>query len=135
MHNMVILTGRLTADPELCQIPNGTHVCNVNIAVERPYNKNKDDTDVDFIRIEFWKSTADFVSRNFRKGQLIEVVGSLRNRRWKNTDVTRYETYVRADNVNFAPINNSHKSSSGQDTNTSEDNFMSNFEPIGVDNQ
>ena len=35
MRNVVILTGRLTVDPELRQTPAGKFVCSFNIAVQR----------------------------------------------------------------------------------------------------
>lgn len=132
MHNTVILTGRLTADPELGQIPNGTHVCNINIAVERPYNSNQTEFTTDFFRVEVWNGSADFVARNFTKGQLIEVVGMLRSRRWTDkNNIIHYETYVKADEIGFAPINNSKKSS----PDTTDDDFMNNFTPIEIDMQ
>ena len=132
MHNTVILTGRLTADPELRQTSSGTHVCNVNIAVDRPYHSNQTEFTSDFFRIEIWNGSADFVARTFSKGQLIEVVGMLRSRRWTDkNDITHYETYVKAADINFAPINNSKKTSAVNN----DDDFMNNFIPIEIDMQ
>ena len=34
--NRVILTGNLTADPELSTLPSGTSVCRLRLAVNRP---------------------------------------------------------------------------------------------------
>lgn len=41
MRNVVILTGRLTADPELRQTPAGKFVCSFNIAVQRDKSPKK----------------------------------------------------------------------------------------------
>ena len=40
MLNRAILMGRLTADPELRQTPNGVSVASFTLAVNRNYSKN-----------------------------------------------------------------------------------------------
>ena len=52
--NKVVLTGRLTAEPELRQTPNGVFVCPFSIA----QNKGKD-TPPDFFDCVAWRQTAD----------------------------------------------------------------------------
>ena len=51
--NIVILIGRLTRDPELKYTPNGVAVCKFDLAVDRPYSKEKE---ADFIPIVVWQS-------------------------------------------------------------------------------
>lgn len=51
--NHVALIGRLTADPELRYTPNGTAVCTVTIAINRPPNKDGQ-SEADFIRCVVW---------------------------------------------------------------------------------
>ena len=42
MFNVVILTGRITADVELKYTPTGISVCNFTIAVERRYKQGEE---------------------------------------------------------------------------------------------
>lgn len=107
MHNHVILTGRLTADPELRQTPSGTFVCRFSLAVQRKYNKNSKERETDFIDVEAWKGNAEFISKYFRKGELMDISGRLKTSRWKDDKGdTHYQTSVLVENVEFAPTNN-----------------------------
>lgn len=107
MHNHVILTGRLAGTPELRQTTSGALVCRFGVAVRRKYNKNKEEQDVDFFDVESWRGTAEFISRNFDKGDLIEISGELRTSRWKDEkdNTTHSKTFVYANSVDFAPFN------------------------------
>ena len=117
MRNKVILTGRLTADVELKQTQSGECVCDFDIAVAR--NNRNDATD--FIKIEAWRATAVFAEKYLYKGALIEVEGSLRSRRWVDSEgKTRNETYVRASEIVFAPINTPQKALQKDDNETTE---------------
>ena len=42
MLNRAILMGRLVADPELRQTPNGISVCSFTIAIDRNYAKDRE---------------------------------------------------------------------------------------------
>lgn len=107
MHNHVILTGRLTHSPELRQTQSGVFVCKFSVAVQRKYNKNKSEQEADFIEIEAWRGTAEFVSKYFDKGDMIDITGRLKSYRWKdNNDVTHFGTSVLVDSVDFSPTNN-----------------------------
>ncbi len=113
--NKVILTGRLTADPELRQTQNSTALCRFTVAVNRKFaDKQTGQREADFISCTAWSKTAEFVSRYFRKGQMICVEGSLRTGSYQDRnhpDVTHYTTEVLVDNVEFTgskPDNSSH---------------------------
>ena len=102
--NKVILMGRLTADPELKQTPNGVSVCNVTIAVDRNYVPQGQERQADFIPVVLWRQTAEFVCKYFQKGKMIAVEGSMRTSSYNDTrypDVKHYKTEVFADNVYF----------------------------------
>ncbi len=83
MLNKVILMGRLTANPELRQTPNGVSVATFSLAVERNYQQGGQ-RQTDFINIVAWRNTADFVSRYMTKGQLIAVEGSIQTRNYED---------------------------------------------------
>ena len=101
--NKVILGGRLTGDPELRSTPNGVQVTSFTVAVNRRFSGGADQqSQADFINVVAWRQTAEFVSRYFRKGSSICVVGSLQTRSWTDQNgQKRYATEVVADEVNF----------------------------------
>ncbi len=101
--NVVALLGRLVADPELRQTPQGTAVTRMRIAVNRAYVKQGEERKADFIDVVAWRGTAEFVSKYFRKGSMIGVSGSIQTRTYTDKDGNnRYAFEVVADNVSFA---------------------------------
>ncbi|MBR6510224.1 MAG: single-stranded DNA-binding protein [Clostridia bacterium] len=112
MFNLVVLTGRLTADPELKTTPNGTSVTTFSIAVDRRY-RSGEERQTDFITIVAWRQTAEFISKYFKKGNLIGIEGSIQTRRYQDKDGNNRNVFeVVANNVQFveskrdsAPVN------------------------------
>ena len=84
--NKVTLAGRMTADPELKQTQSGVPVVSFRIAINRRFqSKNADgqgQPQADFLDIVAWRQQAEFVSRYFRKGSSICVIGSIQTRKW-----------------------------------------------------
>lgn len=85
MFNVVILSGRLTADPELKTTPSGVCVCSFTIAVERRY-KQGEDRQADFINIVAWRHTAEFICKYFKKGSMIGIEGSIQTRKYQDKE-------------------------------------------------
>jgi single-strand DNA-binding protein len=103
MLNHIVLMGRLTRDPELRHTQQGTSVASFSLAVERDFSSNGGQKQTDYIDIVAWRSTADFVSKYFTKGQLVAVSGRLQIRDWTDRDGgKRRSAEVVADNVYFA---------------------------------
>lgn len=102
MFNLVVLTGRLTADPELRYTGNNTPVTSFSIAVNRRY-KAGEESQADFINIVAWRQTAEFVTKYFQKGSMIGIEGSIQTRRYvdKETGKNRTAFEVIANNVQF----------------------------------
>ena len=102
MLNVVVLTGRLTADPELKTTSSGISVCSFSVAVERRY-RSGEERQTDFINVVAWRASAEFVSKYFKKGQMIAVEGSLQTRRYQDKEgKNRTAHEVVASNVQFA---------------------------------
>ena len=104
MLNKVILMGRLTADPELRQTTSGVSTCQITVACDRNFVGQGQEKQADFITVVAWRQTAEFICRNFNKGKMIIVEGSLRTRTYDDKrypDVRHYVTEVYADNVMF----------------------------------
>ena len=101
MFNIAILTGRLTADPELKTTPSGTSVCSFTIAVDRRY-KQGEERQADFVNIVAWRQTAEFVSKFFSKGSIIGIEGSIQTRKYTDKDGNKRTAFeVVANNAQF----------------------------------
>lgn len=84
--NKIVLTGRITANVELKQTPNGVSVCQFCIAVKRPHTTDK----TDFFNCVAWRSTAEFISRYFEKGKMIAISGCLTNRTYEDKNNVKH---------------------------------------------
>ena len=104
MLNKAILMGRLTRDPELRHTQNNTPVASFRLAVDRGRRSaDPNQPTADFIDIVAWNQQAEFVSRYFRKGQLVAVCGRIQTRSWTdNNGNNRNAVEVVADEVHFA---------------------------------
>lgn len=83
--NNITLLGRLAADPELRKTNSDVSYTRFTIAVDRPY-KNGGDHVTDWIDCEAWRTTADYITKYFHKGQLIGLIGSLQINTWQDND-------------------------------------------------
>ena len=101
MFNLVVLTGRLTADPELKTTASGISVTTFSIAVNRRYSTGEE-RQTDFINIVAWRQSAEFVAKYFKKGNLIGIEGSIQTRRYQDKNGNNRTAFeVVANNVQF----------------------------------
>lgn len=99
--NNICIIGRLTSSPEIKKTTSGVSVCSVSIAVDRDYKVNGEKV-TDFVPCIFWRGTAEFVWKYFKKGDMIAVVGSLESRKYKDKEGNSRTVWeVKADKVNF----------------------------------
>ena len=95
--NNVSLTGRITHSLELKVTTQNVHVLDFTIAVDRRFSK---DDEADFVDIECWRQSADYLSQYASKGTTIGVNGELRVEKFVGRDGSnRKKIYVLADNV------------------------------------
>ena len=100
--NKVVLIGYLTADPELKQTTSGVSVTSFQIGVTRKRIKADQIPTTDFISIVAWRGTAEFITRNFRKGDPICVTGEIQTRSWDDQNGNkRYATEIVVDDAEF----------------------------------
>lgn len=105
MLNNVTIMGRLVIDPGLKSTPNGTPVLSFTIACERHFKSGEGKgKQTDFIDIVAWKDTAEFISKYFKKGDSIIVVGRLQTRYYTSpVNESKIKVVeVIANNVEFA---------------------------------
>ena len=104
--NKVILGGRLTSDIELKQTQSGISVCSFSLAVNRKVGKDQGQK-TDFIDCTAWRQTAEFLSRYFKKGSSLCVVGNLQKSDWTDKDGNkRYKVDVVVDEAMFVDSKN-----------------------------
>lgn len=91
--NKVILSGRLTKDPDIKYGgENNVATLKANLAVQRGY-KNKDGKyDADFITIVAFKHNAEFIEKYFHKGSQMIVEGEWRTGNYDNKDGNKVYT-------------------------------------------
>ena len=84
--NLVLLVGRLVADPELRYTPQGTPLSTFAVAVNRSSRKPdggwKDDLD-GFFDCELWGGAAVTFAEDFEKGSVVQLTGSLRQKKFQ----------------------------------------------------
>ena len=98
--NKVILTGRITKDPEVRYTQTGVAVVSFTLAVNRQYRDANGNNQADFINCTAWRQTADFITRYIKKGYMLIVEGSIQSRSYQGQDgQTRYVTEVVCDSV------------------------------------
>lgn len=102
--NKAILMGRLTRDPEVRYTSvNNTMVASFGLAVNKRFVKQGEERQADFINIVAWSKTAEFVSKYFKKGQQVGVIGRIETRNFDDKDGKKvYVTEVIAEEVYFA---------------------------------
>ncbi len=82
--NLVVITGRLTRDPELKQTTTGTAVCNFTLAVD----KRKREDGADFFDCVAWQKTAELIAQYLGKGRKCGIQGRLQSRTYQAADGT-----------------------------------------------
>lgn len=112
MANKIILTGRLTRDAELSFITStSTPKISFSLAVERNYQKDKNNKKVDFINCEMIGKHTENLCQYVTKGKLILVEGELNIDNYEKEGEKRSFTKVRVDRLEFlGGTNNDNKS-------------------------
>jgi single-strand DNA-binding protein len=126
--NKVILMGRLVADPEVrySQAAEPLAIVRIRIAVNRRF-KREGEPDADFFNCVAFGKTGEFLSKYFKKGNMISVVGRLSNSTWqdKTTGQNRTSTEVVIEENYFCGGKNETSSQSYSDYNGSASNSNS----------
>ena len=106
--NKILLSGRLTKDAELTHIGvNNTPKLKFSLAVERNYQKDKQNKVVDFIDMELLGARAEGLAKYLTKGKSILCHGELNIDKYQNDKgETRYATKVKVDRLEFLSSGN-----------------------------
>ena len=99
--NKVFIKGNISSEVELKQTQSGTSVCSFNVAVNR-FSKETNGAKTDFFTVVAWQQKAEFVSKYFKKGSGIVIVGRLENREWTDKQGNkRISTEIIAEEIDF----------------------------------
>lgn len=117
MLNLVVLTGRLTTDPEIkFTQQNSVAVTSFTIAVQRKYSAGQEKA-TDFINIVAWRNTAEFICKYFKKGKMIAIEGSIQVRNYEDNEGNKRKAFeIVASAVDFV----GNKDDDGQSDNSQE---------------
>jgi single-strand DNA-binding protein len=102
--NRVVMTGNLTRDPELRNLPSGTSVCSLRIACN---TRRKDESGqwVDkpnYFDVTVWGAQGENCAQYLSKGRPVAIDGRLEWREWQDKDGNkRQSTDIIADSVQF----------------------------------
>ncbi len=95
--NRVLLTGRLTRDPEMRTLPSGKTVTNFSLATNE-YRKGEEYTE--YHAVVTWERLAQICGQFLGKGQMVSLEGRLQTRRWEDDHkIKHYRTEIVASSV------------------------------------
>lgn len=86
MLNCVQEIGRITADPEVKVSQSGKSILSFSLAVQRDYKNRSGEYDTDFFRCVVYQSSADYLGKYAKKGDMLAVSGALRQNTYENRD-------------------------------------------------
>lgn len=96
--NLVVLVGRLGADPELRYTQSQKAVANFNLAVSK---RTQDREITTWVRIVAWEKLAEIASKHLNKGSRVLVNGELQERSWEKDGQKRSVMEVVAHRIEF----------------------------------
>jgi single-strand DNA-binding protein len=103
--NRVVLTGNLTADPELRTLPSGTSVCKLRVACNTRRKDSASGEWVDkpnYFDVTVWGGLGETVAKHTAKGRGVAIDGRLEWRAWETDNgAKRQAIEIVADTVQF----------------------------------
>ena len=103
--NRVVITGNLTADPDLRTLQSGTSVCKLRVASNTRRKDSASDKWVDkpnYFDVTVWGSLGETVAKHTAKGRPVAIDGRLEWREWDTDNgAKRQAVEIIADSVQF----------------------------------
>lgn len=133
--NKVFLIGRLVRDSELRYNQNNVAVCRFTIAVDRPKQKDKEDSGADFPSCVCFNNVAVNLSKYVHKGDLIAIDGRLQTGSYDDKDGKKvYTTDVVVNKITFLSTKNSQneEKNTTNEQSTEQSQNEPNYEQLGA---
>ena len=102
--NRVVVTGNLTADPQLRSLPSGSSVCKLRIACNTRRKDAASGAWVDkpnYFDVTVWGAQGENAARYLTKGRGVALDGRLEWREWESEQGKRSAVDIIADTVQF----------------------------------
>jgi single-strand DNA-binding protein len=103
--NRVIITGNLTADPELRSLPSGSSVCKLRVACNTRKKDGASGEWVDkpnYFDVTVWGAQGENCAKYLSKGRGVAIDGRLEWREWETPEGTKRQAVdIVADSVQF----------------------------------
>lgn len=98
-----VFAGRLGQDPELNETDSGISILRISVATDR-WDGRKKERVTQWIKVAFFGSRAEGITRVLRKGSWVTVSGRLYIDEWEGRDgVTRTDLYCDASDIELGP--------------------------------
>jgi single-strand DNA-binding protein len=78
--NRVLLTGRLTRDPEMRALASGKHVTTFSVATNEYVGKGREKAE--YHAVITWERLADICAEYLGRGSMVSIEGRLQTRQW-----------------------------------------------------
>ena len=100
--NIIVITGRLTKDPETRTTSTGKNVASFTVAVDKQFPPQDGGPTADFFDVSCWSKQAEYVENYGKKGRLVAVEGRMESRQYTDkNDQKRTVWQITASNVSF----------------------------------
>ena len=100
--NKILLTGRLVKDAEMSFLPGtGMPKITFTLAVDRAYQKDKNNKKVDFIPAEMIGRHVEKLSQYLTKGKMVLTIGELNIDQYEKDGAKKSFTKVKVDRLEF----------------------------------
>ena len=121
--NKVILTGRLTRDPESRMSQSNVEVSRFSLACQGDFINKNGERETEFINCVAFNKLAGTINRFCHKGSLIGITGRIRNSSYDAQDGSkRYSTDIVVDQMEFLGPKNNNSSNSSYESNYESNN-------------
>lgn len=98
--NIIVISGRLTRDPEVMQSESGIVHAHFSVAVNRPTSGDEQITD--FFDVVAWRGIGEACGKYLHKGDKVAIQGKMFIRDYEAKDGTKRKAYeISADSVEF----------------------------------
>ena len=91
--NAIIITGRLTKDPELATTKSGLPACRFTIAVDTWRKDEEKGKSAFFVDCSVLGNPAEFMAKYCRKGDMLGVQGKLDSYSWEDKEGKKCKTF------------------------------------------
>ena len=107
MINNVVLVGRLAKDPNLYEFDDNTKVCNILLAVQRPFREMQTGEYLsDLIPVSLWNGISKTCYEYCKKGDTIAIKGRIHMKVKDENGTNKYTMEVYGEQLAFVNIKN-----------------------------